>query len=78
MILVSDLAVQLLLQELIMRLSLILLHPHPKLSKNHLKRWPREKGKALFRRDVEEIKRLAKSKSNRLSDDPVSPILRRA
>ena len=34
-----------------------------------LKGWSRKKKEALFIRDVEEIKRLAKSKSNKSGDD---------
>lgn len=37
-----------------------------------LKGWSRRKKEALFRRDVEEIKRLAKSKNNRSSGDTTS------
>jgi putative endonuclease len=38
-----------------------------------LKGWSRKKKEALFRRDGEEIKRLAKSKSNKSGDDATSP-----
>ena len=38
-----------------------------------LKGWSRKKKEALFRRDIEEIKRLARSKNNRLNDDASSP-----
>jgi hypothetical protein len=38
-----------------------------------IERMIKKKKEALFRRDVEEIKRLAKSKSKMLSDDTSSP-----
>ncbi len=37
-----------------------------------LKGWSRKRKEALFRRDIEEMKRLARSKSNRSNDDTTS------